>query len=261
MAGNLLPIVLLAGGALLVAGGKKKRRRKKSADVYEWQEQKVQPTKPPAAAAQTSGPSGKAATSDVWKSRQTALAFVAGMKVCNCHPGKVDGIFGPATIAAIIAFQICAGITPDGKWGPKTDAAMKKMLVDIAKGQVKIAKPKRKIVVTIEDDHEHKPHQGFSDVDQRRLDDAIKSNRFEPIELHLGIGNVPTKILQVEKVGLPFHEDHTHTVSLSGEDVERLSRGQEVFKQSSNSIALSPLLQRPTAIGPYHTHFVKIESV
>ena len=136
---NALPIALLAGGALLLASGKKKRRRKKAAPAYEWQE--VPPTKPPAAAAKTSGPSGKAASSAVWKSRQTALAFVAGMKICNSHPGTVDGVYGPATLNAIIAFQVCAGIDVDGKWGSQTDAAMKKMLVDIAGGQVKLSKP------------------------------------------------------------------------------------------------------------------------
>ncbi len=139
---NALPIALLAGGALLLATGKKKRHRKKAAATYEVQ--RVPPTKPPAAATNTSGPSGKAASSAVWKSRQTALAFVAGMKVCNSHPGTVDGVYGPATLNAIIAFQICAGTDVDGKWGPATDAAMKKMLVDIARGQVKISKPPSK---------------------------------------------------------------------------------------------------------------------
>ena len=153
---NALPIALLAGGALLLASGKKKRRRKKAAPAYEWQE--VPPTKPPAAAAKTSGPSGKAASSAVWKSRQTALAFVAGMKICNSHPGTVDGVYGPATLNAIIAFQVCAGIGVDGKWGPATDAAMKKMLVDIARGQVKVSKPpvpsgeKPKPRISIKDD-------------------------------------------------------------------------------------------------------------
>ena len=136
---NVLPIALLAGGALLLAGGKKKRRRKKAAPAYEWQQ--VPPTKAPVAAAKTKGPSGKAASSDVWKGRQTALAFVAGMKICNSHPGTVDGVYGPATLNAIIAFQMCVGIGVDGKWGPATDAAMKKMLVDIARGQVKVSKP------------------------------------------------------------------------------------------------------------------------
>ena len=135
---NVLPIALLAGGALLLAGGKKKRRRKKAAPAYEVQS--VPPTKAPAEAAKTSGPSGKAAGPEIWNGRQIALAFVAGMKVCNSHPGAVDGVYGPATLNAIIAFQMCVGINVTGKWDEQTDAAMKKMLLDISRGQVKVLK-------------------------------------------------------------------------------------------------------------------------
>lgn len=85
----------------------------------------------------TKGPSGKTASAETWRQRQVALAFVAGMKVCNCHPGNIDGLYGPATINAIIAFQMCAGIDVDGKWGTKTEAAMKRSLAEIAKSAVK----------------------------------------------------------------------------------------------------------------------------
>ena len=40
--------------------------------------------------------------------------------------GKVDGIWGPSTAAAIIAFQTQAGITADAHWGPETKAALDK---------------------------------------------------------------------------------------------------------------------------------------
>ena len=40
------------------------------------------------------------------------------------NPGPIDGIFGPKTKAAVVAFQRAAGITVDGIVGPQTRAAM-----------------------------------------------------------------------------------------------------------------------------------------
>ena len=44
----------------------------------------------------------------------------------GCHPGSVDGVFGPQTDAALIAFQKASGLTPDGEYGPETAAALTK---------------------------------------------------------------------------------------------------------------------------------------
>lgn len=42
----------------------------------------------------------------------------------GCYSGKIDGIFGPETDAAILAFQAGDGLTVDGELGPETKAAL-----------------------------------------------------------------------------------------------------------------------------------------
>lgn len=44
----------------------------------------------------------------------------------GCFPGAVDGVVGPETDAAIVAFQTASGLTPDGELGPETEAALTK---------------------------------------------------------------------------------------------------------------------------------------
>lgn len=44
----------------------------------------------------------------------------------GCYKGKVDGIVGPETDAAIVAFQRAEGLKVDGQVGPQTEAALKK---------------------------------------------------------------------------------------------------------------------------------------
>jgi peptidoglycan hydrolase-like protein with peptidoglycan-binding domain len=137
---NILPIVAIGAAAVLLSKKKKKKKSGSYSD-FDYENFVVPPTPPPANATKTSGPSAGTASKETWKQRQTALAFVAGMKVCNCHPGNIDGMYGPATINAIIAFQVCAGIGVDGKWGPQTQNAMSKMLAEIASGNVTVKKP------------------------------------------------------------------------------------------------------------------------
>ncbi len=42
------------------------------------------------------------------------------LKKLNFNPGKIDGDFGPATDAAVLAFQPSEGLLPDGIIGPHT---------------------------------------------------------------------------------------------------------------------------------------------
>ena len=47
-----------------------------------------------------------------------------GLDAVGCDVGPNDGIIGPLTIASIKAFQTGAGLTADGIYGPKTQAAL-----------------------------------------------------------------------------------------------------------------------------------------
>lgn len=53
------------------------------------------------------------------KSVQQELADV------GCYSGGIDGVFGPQTDAAVVAFQTASGLDVDGELGPETEAALK----------------------------------------------------------------------------------------------------------------------------------------
>lgn len=47
--------------------------------------------------------------------------------------GPQTGVLGPLTIASIQAFQAKSGLTPDGKWGPASQAALDKAMAKLGK--------------------------------------------------------------------------------------------------------------------------------
>ncbi|MBM3696746.1 MAG: peptidoglycan-binding protein [Actinobacteria bacterium] len=56
-------------------------------------------------------------------------------------PGRIDGKFGPKTEAAVKAFQKKSGLKVDGIVGPKTRTAIRAQLA-VAREAVKAARPK-----------------------------------------------------------------------------------------------------------------------
>jgi peptidoglycan hydrolase-like protein with peptidoglycan-binding domain len=48
------------------------------------------------------------------------------LELAGEQPGPLDGLFGPRTEAAVVRFQLLAGLVPDGIAGPLTHAALRK---------------------------------------------------------------------------------------------------------------------------------------
>ena len=51
---------------------------------------------------------------------QAVVGLQRQLKKFGFNPGKIDGDFGPATKAAVIAFQKSRGLLADGIAGPRT---------------------------------------------------------------------------------------------------------------------------------------------
>jgi putative chitinase len=56
---------------------------------------------------------------------QAVVKLQRQLKKLGFNPGKIDGDFGPATRAALIAFQKSSGLLADGVAGPRTLGALK----------------------------------------------------------------------------------------------------------------------------------------
>lgn len=52
------------------------------------------------------------------------LAIQRRLTKLGYHPGALDGIYGPQTVSAVVAFQRDAGLVPDGEVGDTTRAAL-----------------------------------------------------------------------------------------------------------------------------------------
>lgn len=74
---------------------------------------------------------------DEVKTLQTNLNKVIDAKLV------VDGVFGPATAAAVKTFQKKYGLTADSVYGPKSDEAMKKALKTITTTTTKVTKKEK----------------------------------------------------------------------------------------------------------------------
>jgi hypothetical protein len=78
-------------------------------------------------AGSTPGSSAPGTTSTTIDPEQT-IAFdktiQQELKDVGCYTGTVDGILGPQSDAAILAFQAASGLETDGELGPETEAAL-----------------------------------------------------------------------------------------------------------------------------------------
>ena len=116
---SALPLLLIGGAALLLMGSKKKPTSG--------------PEIPTGEVPLPTGGTGTRTATKAWKERQNFLLYADGMGLCDCNPGRDDGVFGAKTKAAVKAFQRVAEIKADGIWGPRTNDAMRRAMVLMTK--------------------------------------------------------------------------------------------------------------------------------
>jgi len=95
-----------------------------------------------ASSTSSSAPTTAASATDASDPNATALFnkdIQAQLVTVGCYTGSVDGIIGPKTDAAIIAFQSDSKLEVDGELGPETEKALTEAAT--AKRMVCVAKP------------------------------------------------------------------------------------------------------------------------
>lgn len=138
MSNPIVPIAMLGGGVLLLLSAPSKKRRSKKLSSKKYSDPKGVP----------SVYRGDAPTEVVssWEDRQEALKALSGVRVkrkgggdiplCSkCDPGGIDGKYGPKTKAAVKAFQAIAGLEITGGWGAAEESAMFHILSAIAQNR------------------------------------------------------------------------------------------------------------------------------
>lgn len=63
----------------------------------------------------------------------TTVGIQRALERLGFSPGKVDGVVGPLTRSAVVAFQVAAGLVADGIVGPRTRAALTARLVEVGR--------------------------------------------------------------------------------------------------------------------------------
>ncbi len=53
----------------------------------------------------------------------SVIKLQKGLATAGLYSGPIDGVYGPATVAAVKQAQVKLGVTPDGIWGPATSKA------------------------------------------------------------------------------------------------------------------------------------------